>query len=183
MCSPDSFIDGKGMLRVGGQIRRSGLNEEYMHPIILPKKAKVTKLIAKWRHLKAAHCGRGITLNGIRDRDFWIISASSITNLVVFNCVTCCKLRGKMKVQIMPDLPKDRFEEAAPFTYCAVHTFGLFEGKVKQGEVKRYDAMFTCIASRAVQRDFPTYDNRLFHSSSNKADCKKRKCETNTFQQ
>ena len=68
MCSPDSFIDGKGMLRVGGQIRRSGLNEEYMHPIILPKKAKITKLIAKRRHLKATHCGRGITLNGIRDR-------------------------------------------------------------------------------------------------------------------
>ena len=46
------------------------MNEEYMHPIILPKKSKVTELVVKWCHLKAAHCGRGITLNKIRDRGF-----------------------------------------------------------------------------------------------------------------
>ena len=40
------FIDEKGIIRVGGRIR-SGLNEEYMHPIILPKKFKVTELIVK----------------------------------------------------------------------------------------------------------------------------------------
>ena len=42
-----SFIDGKGIIRVGGRIRRSELYEEYMHPIILPKKSKVTELIIK----------------------------------------------------------------------------------------------------------------------------------------
>ena len=42
LCSLDPFIDGKGILRVGRRIRRSGLNKEYMHPIILPKKSKVT---------------------------------------------------------------------------------------------------------------------------------------------
>ena len=96
MCFHDPFIDWKDIIRVDGQIRRSGLNEEYMHPIILPKKSKVTKLIVKWCHLKAAHCGRGNTLNEIRDRSFWIIKASSITKSVVFNCVTCHKLRGEM---------------------------------------------------------------------------------------
>ena len=45
MCSLDLFIDGKGIIRVGGWIRSSGLNGEYMHPIILPKKSKVTELI------------------------------------------------------------------------------------------------------------------------------------------
>ena len=40
----DPFIDGKGIIRVGERIRRSGLNEEYMHPTILPKKSKVTEL-------------------------------------------------------------------------------------------------------------------------------------------
>ena len=123
MCSLDPFIDSKGILRVGGQIRRSGSNEEYMHPIILPKKFKLTELIVKWCHLKAAHCGRGTTLNEIRDRGFLIINASSITKSVGLNCVTCRKLRGKMGVQIMADLPKNWFEEAAPFTYCAVDMF------------------------------------------------------------
>ena len=54
-----------------------------MYPITLPKKSKVIELIVKWCHLKAAHCGRGITLNEIRDRGFWIINASSITKSVV----------------------------------------------------------------------------------------------------
>ena len=58
LCSLDPFINGKGIIRVCGQIRTSGLNEEYMHPIILPKISKVTELIVKWCHIKAVHCGR-----------------------------------------------------------------------------------------------------------------------------
>ena len=129
------------------------MNEEYMHPIILPKKSKLTELIVKWCRLKIAHRGRGITLNEIRDRGFWIINASSITKSVVFNCVTCRKLRGKMGVQIMADLPKDMLQEAAPLTYCAVDRFGPFKIKVKRSEVKRYGAMFTCLATRAVHKE------------------------------
>ena len=94
MCSLAPFTDGKDIIRAGGQIGRSGLNEEYMHPIILPKKSKVTELIIKSCHLKAAHCGRGITLNEIRDRGFWIINASSITKSVVFFCKAEQPLRG-----------------------------------------------------------------------------------------
>ena len=50
----------------------------------------------------------------------------------------------------MTDLPKDRFQEATPFTYCAVDMFGPFKIKVKQSEVKCYGPVFTCLASRAV---------------------------------
>ena len=150
LCSLDPFTDCKGVLRVGGWIRRSGLNEDCMHPIILPKKFKVTELIVIWYHLKAAHCGRGITLNEIRDSGFWIINASFITKSILFNCVACQKLIGKMGVQIIADLPKSRFEKAVPFTYCAVDVFGPFKVKVKQSEVKRFGAMFNCLASRAV---------------------------------
>ena len=71
-------------MRVGARIRRLGLNEEYINPIILPKRSKVTKLIIKWCHLKAEHCGRGITFNEIRDRNFWIISAVLRQNQLCF---------------------------------------------------------------------------------------------------
>ena len=60
--------------------------------------------------------------------------ASSIKKSVVFNCVACRNLIGKMGVQIMADIPKGRFQEAAPFTYCAVDMFELF--KIKINEVK-----------------------------------------------
>ena len=51
---------------------------------------------------------------------------------------------------MMADLPKDRFEEAHPFTYCSVNMFGPFIVTVKRSNMKRYGAMFTCLASRAV---------------------------------
>ena len=50
----------------------------------------------------------------------------------------------------MVDLPKDRLQEAAPFILCAVDMSRLFKIKVKRSEVKRYGAMFTCLARRAV---------------------------------
>ena len=37
----------------------------------------------------------------------------------MFSYATCRKLKGKVEVQIMAGLPKDRFEEAAPFTRIA----------------------------------------------------------------
>ena len=40
--------------------------------------------------------------------------------------------------------------EASPFTYCGVDMFGLFCIKEKRSELKRYEAMFVCLASRAV---------------------------------
>ena len=54
----------------------------------------------------------------------------------------------------MADLPKDRFEEAALFTYCAVDMFGPFNLKVKQSEVKSYGEIFTCLPSRTVHIKF-----------------------------
>ena len=53
-----------------------------------------------------------------------------------------------MGVQIVTDVPKDRFQEAVPFTY-AVDMLRPFKVKVNQSEVERYGAMFTCLVSRA----------------------------------
>ena len=53
----------------------------------------------------------------------------------------------------MADLPKDKFEEAACFTYCAVDMFEPFKVKVKKKEVKHYGAMFTCLESWPVHKE------------------------------
>ena len=66
----------------------------------------------------------------------------------IFKCVICCKLRGTIGEQMMADLPKDRFEEAPPFTYCAVDMFGPFTVRFKRSNMKHYGAMFSCPASR-----------------------------------
>ena len=45
------------------------------------------------------------------------------------------KLRRRIGGQMMADLPKDRFEEAPPFTYCAVDMFGPFTVRVKRSNM------------------------------------------------
>ena len=50
----------------------------------------------------------------------------------------------------MADLPKDRVSESPPFTYCGVDIFGPFLVKERWSELKRYGALFTSLASRAV---------------------------------
>ena len=90
------LMDKHGIIRVGGRLRRSGLSDECKHPVILPKKSKVTDLIVKWRHYNTAHSGREITLNEIRSRGFWVICGSSVVKSAIFICVICRKLRGRI---------------------------------------------------------------------------------------
>ena len=44
----DPFIDENEFLRVGGRIKRSNLNTEYIHPILLSGKGMVITLLVKW---------------------------------------------------------------------------------------------------------------------------------------
>ena len=56
-------------------------------------------------------------------------------------------MRERFGQQIIADLPKD---QVPPFTYCGVDLFGPFLVKERRSEIKRYGALFTCLASRAV---------------------------------
>ena len=50
----------------------------------------------------------------------------------------------------MAELPKERVEVSAPFTYCGIDCFGPFITKKARKEQKRYGLNFTCLASRAI---------------------------------
>ena len=107
-------------------------------------------MVIRWCHGNVKHCGRGSTLNEVRQRGFHIINGNSRVRHAIFRCVTCRKYRGKVGEQQMADLPSDRVEESPPFTYAAVDMFGPFWIKEKRKEMKRYCALFTCMCSRAV---------------------------------
>ena len=42
----DPFLDDKGIIRVGGRLKRSCLAEEESHPVILPKKCNISEMVA-----------------------------------------------------------------------------------------------------------------------------------------
>ena len=72
------FLDKRGVLRVGGRLRKSNLTEEENHPVFLPKKCGVSNMIIQWSHHNVAHGARGMTLNHLRQKDIFIVSANAI---------------------------------------------------------------------------------------------------------
>ncbi|XP_011170390.1 uncharacterized protein LOC105203311 [Solenopsis invicta] len=53
----DPFLDSKDLICVGGRLQHSKLTEETKHPIVLPSKHQVTRLICKDEHVRLHHCG------------------------------------------------------------------------------------------------------------------------------
>jgi len=146
----DPFIDKDGILRVGGRLNRATMPDAIKHPVILPRDSHVSSLVVKCFHEKVMHQGRASTLNEMRSSGFWLIGGAHVVNSVISSCVTCRKIRGSVAEQKMADLPEDRMEDVAPFTYSAVDYFGPFTIKEGRKEMKRYGVLFTCMSSRAV---------------------------------
>ena len=146
----DPVLDSDGIMRVGGRIRRANLSVTLKNPIILPKSSHITSLIIGHVHERTHHSGRGITLNELRSSGYWIVSGNAMVRQFISKCVTCRHLRGNQGEQKMADLPKSRIEPALPFTYCGVDFFGPWHVQRGRAVVKRYGALFTCLASRAV---------------------------------
>ena len=120
------------------------------NPITLPKSSHITSLIIGHVHERTHHGGRGMTLNELRTNGYWIVSGNAIVRQFISKCVTCRHLGGNQGEQKMADLPKSRTEPAPPFTYCGVDFFGPWHIQRGRAVVKRYGALFTCLASRAV---------------------------------
>ena len=157
-------IDSYGILRVGGRLEKSTLDENVTHPIILPKSGKVTDLLIRWCHQKTAHNGRNIPLNENRSSGYWVMQGSSAVKRVISRCVTCRRLRGRVSEQIMEGLPYDRLKEETLFNHCGVNTFGPFLIKERRNTLKQYGALFTCLANLAIHIEMINkYGHRLFY--------------------
>ena len=73
ICNLDLNIDEKGLLRVGGRLKKSSLHLSDVHPVLLGKDGNIFRLIIEWCHKKSAHGGRGVTIDEIRSYGFWVV--------------------------------------------------------------------------------------------------------------
>ena len=85
----DSFIDESNVICVGGRLQSSHISDDCKHPILLPRKGKVSDLIIKHCHSNVGHGDRGFTLNEIRGAVCWIVGANSAVKKVISNHVKC----------------------------------------------------------------------------------------------
>lgn len=81
---------------------------------------------------------------------YWIIGGSKTVANFIRQCVICRKLRRPTEIQKIADLPEDRLQSSAPFTYCGMDCFGPFIVKQGRKEIKRYGLLITCMCSRAI---------------------------------
>lgn len=150
----DSYMSD-GLLRVGGRLRHASLKSEEKTPIILPKQNHVTKLLVKHYHTEVMHQGRQLTEGAIRAAGLWIVGGKKLVSSITHHCVTCRRLRGKLEVQKMADLPAERLSTSPPFSYVGLDVFGPWtvvtlrtRGSVAQS--KRWAILFTCMSTRGV---------------------------------
>ena len=134
----DPMLDENGILRVGGRLSKAQLQYSVKHPVILPKEGHVTQLIIRHYHDKIHHPGRGTTIAEIRSNGYWIIGCTGVVSSIIYNCVTCRKIRQSTQNQKMGDLPTCRTEPGPPFEHCGIDCFGPFHITERRKSIKKY---------------------------------------------
>ena len=139
-----------GTLRVGGRLSKLAMPETMKHPAILPNDHHFSRLLMNHIHVLVGHCGRNQMLSKLRTK-YWIIKANSMARKITRDCVLCRRWHGTAVQQKMADLPLNRITpDLPPFTHTGLDYFGPIEVKRGRSKVKRYGALFTCLATRAI---------------------------------
>ena len=140
-----------GLLVVGGRLSRSdSVSEEMKHPVILPRRHHVTRLVIRDAHEKVGHEGRDHTFWEVRKR-YWIVGAGPEVRRVIRSCVTCRRVNARPQQQLMAELPQERVSAETPAFYSVMlDVFGPIIVKAGRVERKRYGLMCVCTVTRAV---------------------------------
>ena len=149
------FVDGSGIVRVGGRLNKADIPSNQKNPIILPGNHHVSRLLVGHHHEKVKHQGKHFTEGAVRAAGLWIIGGKRLVSSIIHKCVICRKLRGRQMLQQMADLPADRLQPGPPFTSVGVDAFGpwnIVTRRTRGGQAnsKRWAIIFTCLTTRAI---------------------------------
>ena len=157
--SLNPFLDMNGLLRVGGRLNRSTLSENQKHPVLLPQKHIITRLIIRGEHHRNLHAGTQTLLYQLR-QTFWIINARKEIQTTLRNCLTCFKIKPQPVKQIMSDLPESRLEPHRPFSIIGIDYAGPINLKQSLRRnasiVKGYICLFICFVTKAIHIELVT---------------------------
>lgn len=144
------YDEEDGLIKMKGRIQYAEISEDEKHPIILPAKSYIVKLIIEEVHRKQLHAGINQTLVALRNK-FWVIKARALVRRVVKSCIMCRKY-APVRLQVpMAPIPRDRITRAYPFQVIGVDFTGPVYVVTKEGHCnKSYIALFTCATMRAV---------------------------------
>lgn len=100
----DLFLDQNNLIRCKGRLQHSGLPYDTIHPILVPRKCRLTDLLMYSVHNQNCHVGAAHLLATLRTR-FWVPKGRAKANSIVRRCAICRKLSGgAYKLPPMPRL-------------------------------------------------------------------------------
>ncbi|GFY25964.1 integrase catalytic domain-containing protein [Trichonephila clavipes] len=138
------FVDGEGIVRVGGRLENASVPYLHKHPASLPKGSKLSKLYFNSLHTRLFHVGPQRLLNAVRQK-FWPLSGRSIARKTVHQCVICFKSRPILSSQIMGNLPSERVNISSPFTIAGLDLCGPFLVKYKNYRKGTLNKVYICV--------------------------------------
>lgn len=104
-------MDQKNYLRV--------ISYSQEHPLLLPARHAVRRLLFLQFHLQLLHAGTQSILASIREK-YWPLNAKSWVKKAIPNCTICCRFKKETAEQIMGDLPRVRVQPTLPFRNTGV---------------------------------------------------------------
>ena len=138
------------LIVVGGRLQHANLSEATKHPIVLPRRHHVTKLIIRHLHLINEHAGTSHVLQALREQ-YWVPQGRTAVRGVISQCTHCKRLRtSTMTQQMAPLLQEQVTPNQPPFSCVGIDFFGPMLVKERRSTVKRWGCVFSCLACRAV---------------------------------
>ncbi|XP_053390171.1 uncharacterized protein LOC123560839 [Mercenaria mercenaria] len=144
------YIDEVGLLRCKGRLENADISENAKHPVLLPRKDRLTYLFIDKIHKEILHSGVSQTLAKTRQR-FWIPHGRATIKSVLHMCTVCRRFDGgPYKMPPMPSLPPSRVTECRPFSRTGLDYLGPIYVKSNDTPKKVWVCLFTCLVTRAV---------------------------------
>ncbi|XP_045458141.1 uncharacterized protein LOC123668452 [Melitaea cinxia] len=147
------MLDEMKILRVGGRLDSSDLEQYRKHPIVMANKSKLSQSIIADAHTQTLHGGPQLTINYILNK-YFILGVKRLVKAYVRKCVVCVKNIGHTQNQLMGQLPSVRVTPARPFLRSGVDFAGPIQMRTARGRghksYKGYICLFVCMCTKAV---------------------------------
>lgn len=149
------FMDGDGLIRVGGRLGNAHIPYDTKHPIIIPNGSRLCWLIIAEAHKVLQHAAIQLMMQYIR-ASFWIPKLRNELRAYVHKCVICARHAKKLENQLMSDLPADRVNRYRAFLITGVDYAGPIElcerYKSRPNKTKGWIVVFVCMITRAIMQ-------------------------------
>ena len=139
-----------GLISLGGRLG-ANVGELPKHPVILPPKHSVTKMILRDIHEGSCHAGPTQVMISARHR-YWIPQAKKTIQNIIHSCKDCRRFHMKPATASMGPPPDVRVSRSQPFEHVGTDVLGplYVRSDDKKDKKKIWVIVYTCCAMRAV---------------------------------